>query len=229
MLAFDRVTAASRSCLPGREERVFAGAPVSQLALAQVDTLPPENLRGIGGALDYWPTPDWLAQRAVDWCGDLAGVEVLEPSAGSGSLVRPLVAAGAWVSAVEIDPMHRDALSASRPVTTLEGDFLAMTPPARRYPLCVMNPPFANGMDCAFLERSMDWANKTVAILRTHALHGRERFERVWSKAHVYSVAFLVGRPSFGGGSPQHEFCVVKFRRSSSHVPPQRIEWWETP
>ena len=191
--------------------------------LALLDALPTQ-----GGTHDYWPTPAWLAQRVVDWCGSAEGLRVTEPSAGRGALVEPLTRAGALVDAIEIDASSAAHL-AEKYSRVQRADFLALEPPRKKYDLCVANPPFSGGLDTAFLERSLDWAHRTVAILRTHALHGRDRHERVWSRVHLLRLALCVGRPSFGGGTPQHEFCAVMFMRRTTPRFDTQVEWWETP
>lgn len=170
-------------------------------------------------SLSQWFTPPALAEHVVAFCGDLRGKSVIEPAAGDGALVRPLRRAGASVLSCDIDPRF-DVDHAE--------DFFSLDPPAHKFDFCVMNPPYEAGLDCAFLERSLDWAHRTVAILRTHALHGVTRHQRVWSRVRVETVAFLVRRPRFGGavsGSPKHEFCVVKFGPGNGDGP-RRVEWW---
>ena len=85
--------------------------------------------------LSQWFTPPKLAARVVEWAGvpisPFKEWRVLEPSAGNGALVRPLLAAGAEVYAVEVDDRYFGDLAllgANDREDRLEfgiGDFLA--------------------------------------------------------------------------------------------------------
>jgi hypothetical protein len=60
---------------------------------------------------DYYPTPSWVT-RAILQHLPIAG-SVLEPCAGDGAIVRELLAAGAEVDAIELDPERALACAAS--------------------------------------------------------------------------------------------------------------------
>lgn len=99
-----------------------------------------------GTGLGFFPTPPDFAREAVDLADVQPGMRVLEPSAGLGGMVEPLVAAGAVVTAVEASPAraaYLDAAWGSRGVTVVVGDFLDVPPSA--FDRVVMNPPFAIG------------------------------------------------------------------------------------
>jgi predicted RNA methylase len=99
----------------------------------------------------YFPTPPAVAARLLDLANLEPGMLVLEPSAGTGELVRALFARGCVVDAVEFD-IHRAAhirmYAEARRVTV--DDFLRFEP-AHLTPLpydrVVMNPPFARQAD----------------------------------------------------------------------------------
>jgi ParB/RepB/Spo0J family partition protein len=108
--------------------------------------------------LQFFETPDALAQRMVDLCGIGPGQRALEPSAGRGRIVRHLLARGAIVDAVEIDAENCKALCA------IEGDLTVCQESFEAYaaanaPLfdtVVMNPPFANNQDIQHIRAAWD-------------------------------------------------------------------------
>lgn len=96
--------------------------------------------------LGFFRTPPELAADLVARAGVTPGMRVLEPSAGDGALVAPLLAAGAEVVAVEFEPNRAAVLRARFPgLTVVEGDFLAQRPGMLGAPFdaVVMNPPFS--------------------------------------------------------------------------------------
>lgn len=93
--------------------------------------------------LQFYHTPEAAADALIDAVYVREGMHVLEPSAGEGHLVRPLMGKGCHVTAVEI---QADRLAKLR---TLEGDSCRVIagnflnqPAAPRFDAVVMNPPF---------------------------------------------------------------------------------------
>ncbi len=196
---------------------------MSQLAL-DVGTFPDDSKRD---ALSQWFTPAPLAERMVAFANIEPGERVLEPSAGSGALVAPLLKADANVTAIEIDTRYVDHLTTTYPsARVIEADFLTVAPFS--VDVVVSNPPYENGLDGAFISHALKFAPRVVALIRTHALHGRGRYDALWKHATISRLALCVNRPSFGGGSPMHEFCVVEVVHSlPTHRLNPPIRWWE--
>ncbi len=100
--------------------------------------------------LGHFPTPAPLARELVTRAQVRAGQWALEPSAGAGDLAAALIAAGARVTAIERDPIRRQALRLRLPAATVleHDDFLAYQPwktgesGRRSFDRVVMNPPF---------------------------------------------------------------------------------------
>jgi len=71
------------------------------------------------------------------------GDRVLEPSAGTGALVRAVLGRGAAVHAVEVDPERCDALRGIRApdLTVQQANFLDV-PAVAAFDVVLMNPPF---------------------------------------------------------------------------------------
>lgn len=92
--------------------------------------------------IDFYPTPREVVDRML-MDVEVAGKYVLEPSAGSGNIVKALKERGAKeVIACEIDPRLRKVLSGE--CTVIADDFLTVTrEQVSHIDLIVMNPPFS--------------------------------------------------------------------------------------
>ena len=93
---------------------------------------------------DFYPTPAEVASEMLD-CLDLRGLVVLEPSAGSGNLVRECLQRGASeVLWCEKEPRLRDMLTSIQQCYCIEHDFLQVQGHQTSHiDLIVMNPPFS--------------------------------------------------------------------------------------
>jgi hypothetical protein len=95
--------------------------------------------------VDFYRTPDAVAAQMIGKVELHRGMEVLEPSAGDGQVVKALLAAGVVPDAVEIDPDRADTLrDLLPPGSVMNLDFLGMEP-APDYDAVFMNPPFGDG------------------------------------------------------------------------------------
>ena len=93
-------------------------------------------------AYQLFQTPEPLAARLVELAGILPHHSVLEPSAGLGRLLRPIIAAGPdRIHACEVNPDLAGELFCQFPDVELsQGDFL--TKHLGPFDRIVMNPPF---------------------------------------------------------------------------------------
>jgi len=114
----------------------------------------------------YYPTPEKLAEIAVEMAHIGPEDTVLEPSAGTGNLARRMPKEPLCV---EISELHCQVLEA-RGYEVIHGDFLRVpTPPVTRI---VMNPPYADGRWQAHLQRAAEVltpGGRLVAILPASA------------------------------------------------------------
>jgi predicted RNA methylase len=104
-----------------------------------------EAVRAAGNDLGFYPTPPTLAAYAVSLARITPGARVLEPSAGTGSLVEALVEAGARVTALELQADRAAYLRAAwegRGVKVHAADFLSFGA-SSDFDAVVMNPPFS--------------------------------------------------------------------------------------
>lgn len=180
-----------------------------------------------------WFTPDWLAERIVEWSG-IHGGNVLELGAGDGAFVVPLLRSGCEVVAVERDPRFVDVLRKlpHAHLTVLEGDVMR-TPIARPgwADAYIGNPPYENEFDLEFVLRGLELAPRVVAVLRLVFLAGQERHRRLWSKHHLRRIAHLPARPEFIGSGPggaKADFAVFDIGRGGAGIgtPLVATEWW---
>ena len=213
---------------------------MTALALPGVDTLPPERLRQ--KALSQWFTDEATAQRLTErMVGRPPGSwRVLEPSAGSGALIRALLShspAGLHVDAVELDPRFAAGLS-DLCVHVECCDYLTRPAPAEPYDLVLMNPPYEGGLDSEFLEKAMRESRCVVALVRLALLESQRSYDRVWSRVRCFDwamtdLAVFTSRPEFlaagedvGGGKTA--FAAVRLSRF--HADRQwrgtTVEWW---
>jgi predicted RNA methylase len=205
-----------------------------------------ELLRAI--AWSQWDTAPELAAKMVELAE--LGFEgrrdrVLEPSAGTGAIVKAIRAAApkALITAHEIDPRRVQQLRTlvERGVIdhVVAGDFFEMAeynPPEgqRAFDVSIQNTAYEGGADGRFLEHVMTLADRVVALLRTNALHGTDRYERVWSQCKsggpwgVRDLVYLPSRPDFesiiADGTARSDFVVVRLDRGFSGE--TRLDWW---
>lgn len=107
-------------------------------------------------AHDLFPTPAAIVERMMELADIRPGMTVLEPSAGTGNILRaiPCVRPAGAVAAVEIVPALACAPAIVDHADTVHnGDFLALD---SHYFGClfdriVMNPPFSGGVDIAHI------------------------------------------------------------------------------
>lgn len=103
---------------------------------------------------NLFQTPPDIAKYMVWLAGDIKGREVLEPSAGLGRIVSPLLKAGASVTAWDISAECCSELYNNYPSARLiRGDFLKRSM-SKKFHAVVMNPPFQRGEDIRHIMRA---------------------------------------------------------------------------
>lgn len=96
---------------------------------------------------DFFPTPDWLAERLVALADLRPGDRVLEPSAGRGAIARavrssPRLGGFADITCIELLPDNVAVLRADG-LHVIEGSFLDIAPGTLApFDVVAMNPPF---------------------------------------------------------------------------------------
>ena len=105
-------------------------------------------------AEDLFPTPPDVAARVAAYAELAPGLSVLEPSAGTGALVRAVRAAEPDVR--RIIAIERDARLADQ-MGHLCFDFLEVPPTHSGYDRVMMNPPFSGGADIRHVEHALEF------------------------------------------------------------------------
>lgn len=181
---------------------------------------------GKSDKLDRYYTPAWaarlLARLGVEaWFYGSTytrSLSVLEPSSGTGSLVRAVrreAATGATgrapicdvtVTTCEIDP---DAPRPEGSNRHFSGDFLEWAAARRgmhRYDLCVANPPYTIARD--FIDECNRCCDVVVMLLRFGFLASEKRTP--FFQEHPPSEVWIYpNRPSFTGGADATDYAAI--------------------
>lgn len=108
----------------------------------------------------YFPTPTAIIDQMIEaaqipgWASAGAGCRMLEPSAGSGSILDRLKKeyGNALLHAYEVNHSLREILESKG--HRLAGDDFAQSDTAQKYHRILMNPPFENGQDAQHVMRA---------------------------------------------------------------------------
>ncbi|TWT44368.1 hypothetical protein RAS1_07820 [Phycisphaerae bacterium RAS1] len=169
----------------------------AEVLLALQDRMPRQTRRDVTQVeLQQFSTPPAEALLVVSAAAICTGMNVLEPSAGTGSLAVLARLAGATVDTNEIDPRRRGLLELQgfRP-TAFDAERLDnLLPPDRLYDAIVMNPPFSatggrvNGHNVEFGARHVEQAllrlkpgGRLVAVVGRGMALDRPKFQAWWA------------------------------------------------
>jgi protein-L-isoaspartate O-methyltransferase len=156
-------------------------------------------------APQLFPTPPDVARQVVGLAGIEGHMTVLEPSAGTGSLVRAVreAAPEAYVQAVEINPSLAAGLR-SLPVNDIRcGDFL--TTAAGEFDRVVMNPPFADAADIRHVEHALAHLKEGGRLVSVVANGPRQR-----EKLMPLATAWVdLPEGTFAGTGVRAAICVI--------------------
>lgn len=160
---------------------------------------------------DVHYTPGWVTQLAVDsgLFGRPRDGEVwLEPSAGTGAILRVLRPAFPRVQlhAVEIEDRRAELAEVAHAVTI--GNFLGMDP--YEVSLVVGNPPFSKALE--FVHHGLRFAPRVLFLLRLAFLESQERAD--WFANAAPDVAVIPDRISFYAGSDKTAYAWFTFHRT---------------
>lgn len=132
------------------------------------------------GIPDYFPTPKHLLDRMMHFAQLQPGMQVLEPSAGSGAIAERITEAGIQPDCFELSPTLREILIRQR--FKLIGDDFMATTPKPIYDRVLMNPPFGKGMDSYHVERGFEWLNsggKLISIVScSYINYSSQKYQR---------------------------------------------------
>lgn len=173
-----------------------------------------------------WFTPPATSSTLVSMvAADLRhpGAQVVEPSAGAGSLVRAVrtLAPHAHITACEIDPRWADALRCIADEVRL-GDYLAQDSPPTVYDVGVSNPPFDGGQEGAHIAKLLSEVSAAALLLPTRSMHGRERYDLIWHQFDprvgwptwaITKRRYMVARPRFAKSGGSDEIVMLRCDR----------------
>ncbi|MEM6624462.1 MAG: LPD38 domain-containing protein [Pseudomonadota bacterium] len=119
--------------------------------------------------IDFFPTPEPLSFKMVEWAGIREGEAVLEPSAGDGSIARYFPASSDRTivePSLELSSRAQLLATGARAVTSTFEDLSIVN----KYDAVVMNPPFGSGGKTAFehvrkAARHLRQGGRTVALV----------------------------------------------------------------
>lgn len=122
-------------------------------------------------APQLFPTPPEIAEKMVELADLEPGLCVLEPSAGTGNLVKAVLdTVDTEVLAYEINQNLCSILTKTFPgyrCQVRQRDFLEVTDFQGQYPRIIMNPPFENGADIKHIRHALTFlkpGGKLVAL-----------------------------------------------------------------
>lgn len=196
--------------------------------------------------LSQWFTPKSVSENL--WSMVLKECKprsVLEPSAGTGSLLIPVLNSASVperIVAYDIDPDMAFELSFNMGdlVEVIEGDFLT-SEIDERFDVALMNPPYEEDQDMAFILKAFEYCDLVAGIFKTDLFHSKKRysgnkqFPGLWANG-IRSIrgARAVSRWRFGGDqSPSRNYMAVILEltdcadvgRTRESI--EKWEWWE--
>lgn len=193
--------------------------------------------------LSQWFTGPRLAKATWEWATRYHKPRtVLEPAAGHGALVRPILEDPRGCRKVVLLDVDPEALPVLETLCS-RGRQAGMAWDAEcvnfleRYPsrhaidlfdLALMNPPYEDGRAEEFILHALAVAERVVGIFKASILHGQSRDRMLWSVARATREVRLAGRPSFGqsesyGG--KSDYVLLEIRRLSEGED-MRAERW---
>lgn len=203
----------------------------------------PENADLCDVSKSQWYLGLHLAERIANWAlkpfPDDGRLRVLEPSAGRGALVRPLVAAGHSVTAIDIDKNNADFLEsdwAVDGVAVVHANFVARED-WPLFDLACINPPFEHGQTEQHVLHALRFAPRVVAHVPLTTLEGQERRSGLWSRAYLKRLVIHSSRPKYSGSRSggQTAMCTIDVVRRPEGQPKNgrvaasgiEVEWWQ--
>lgn len=167
-----------------RDRRVTAATPYQAAITHYFGRTKVTGRRDQREGLDFYPTPEPLAYKMVEWAGIRPNERVLEPSAGDGAIARYMPADGVDLTLVEpSDDLGSRALLRA-PSARLVGSTFENYHMVNKHHVIVMNPPFGMGGKTAMdhlskASRHLRPGGRIVALIPTGPSADR-RFDAWW-------------------------------------------------
>lgn len=116
---------------------------------------------------NYFATPKLVIDSMLELAEVSEGMQVLEPSAGEGAIVKELIEHGCRVTSVEYDYERHQKLRAIEAHEAISSDFMDLSPKPI-YDRVLMNPPFSNQRDMLHVMHAFDFlkrGGKLVSVM----------------------------------------------------------------
>ena len=105
----------------------------------------------------FFPTPDDVIDTMLEYASIEDGMDILEPSAGIGSIADRIINSGYEVNITCVEVNHSLAnIIALKGHNVVQDDILSMKGGARTYDKVIMNPPFEKGQDMDHVRHCYD-------------------------------------------------------------------------
>lgn len=161
----------------------------------------------------FFPTPRVVVELLVDMAEICTNQEVLEPSAGSGSIADVILEEipSAHLTLIELSSTLNDLLE-EKGYQPLRRDFLEFQ--GRKFDRILMNPPFEHCQDIKHVRHAFDLlkpGGRLVAIVSEHPFFGADSDSinfREWLPKHKHSIIPLPAG-SFTGPGALHQTSVA--------------------
>jgi SAM-dependent methyltransferase len=144
----------------------------------QEDKIKKLERRMVGRAndgLDFFPTPQSVADEMIAASDIQEGMKVLEPSAGMGHIADQIRDAGVDPDVIELSPNRRELLEA-KGHNIVANDFMDYNEGG--YDRIIMNPPFSDRRDAAHVQHAYDLlkpGGRLVAIMGEGVFFGSDK------------------------------------------------------
>jgi hypothetical protein len=165
----------------------------------------------------FYPTPKHIAQRVVELADIKLGVSVLEPSAGTGSLVDEITVP---CDILCIEPMSNNIeILRTKGYKCLPQTFETFVPD-KKYQRIIMNPPFSGQRDILHFLRAWDMlapGGIIVGIISENALYYQTEISKQFNKFLEENNAYIEPVParSFEDYGTSIETVMIKIARKS--------------
>ena len=154
--------------------REFIGLREAPAAPDRVKELERSMVGRTKDGLDFFPTPEAVADEMVATAGIEDGMAVLEPSAGWGHIAERIRESGAEPAVIELSGSRRELLEA-KGFNVVGTDFLEHS---GQYDRIVMNPPFSDRRDAQHVQHAYSLlkpGGRLVAIMGEGVFFGSDQ------------------------------------------------------
>lgn len=199
----------------GEKAHIFEGVAFDAIE----DVLQTGEYHRVKQDLGQFDTPASVVVKMLPLANIQPGMMVLEPSAGLGNLVGPVLMLQGNVTAFELDPKRADICEAKflgspylGDVTT--ADFLSVHPMGKLFDVVLMNPPFAKQVDIDHVYHASKFlkpGGRLVSVMSasvTFRENDKTALFRQWVKARGGTIEMLPDG-AFAESGTQVRACIV--------------------